>query len=309
MAGAGGRGAGRLLSQPERPGGRAPAAEIERLAIDANGLTFTARAAGPHDGRPVLLLHGFPQSSWSWRRQLQRLAAAGYRAVAPDQRGYSPGARPAAVGEYSVPHLVADVLALADTMEMPSFDLVGHDWGGMVAWVAGARHPDRVRSLAVVSTPHPEALRGALLGGDRDQVERSAYLALFQRAEEPERLLLGDDGSGAGLRQLFASTGLDPAAAEEYVALLVQPGALTAALNWYRAMDPADVEALPPVIVPTLYVWSTGDVALGRVAAESTAERVAGRYRFEVLDGVSHWIPEAAAEDLNRLLLEHLASV
>ena len=257
----------------------------------------------------MLLLHGFPQSSWSWRRQLVRLAGAGYRAVAPDQRGYCPGARPAAAAEYAVPHLVADVLAVADTMEMPTFDLVGHDWGGMLAWVVGARHPDRVRSLAVVSTPHPEALRDALLGGDRDQAERSGYLALFQRAEEPERLLLGEDGAGDGLRHMFSSTGLDPALAEEYVASLVQPGALTAALDWYRAMDPADVDGLPPVIVPTLYVWSTGDAALGRAAAESTAERVAGRYRFEVLDGVSHWIPEAAPDDLNRLLLEHLASV
>lgn len=279
--------------------------------IDAGALTFTARAAGPPDGRPVLLLHGFPQSSLSWRRQLARLASAGYRAVAPDQRGYSPGARPKAVADYAVPHLVGDVLAIADTMEMPTFDLVGHDWGGMVAWVAGARHPERVRSLTVVSTPHPEALRAALHGdGDGgDQAKRSGYLSVFQRPEEPERLLLGDDGRGSGLRQLFATTGLDPDSAEEYVSLLVQPGALTAALNWYRAMDRADVDGLPPVIVPTRYVWSTGDVALGRAAAEATAEWVAGRYRFDVLEGVSHWIPEEASDDLNRLLLEHLASV
>jgi pimeloyl-ACP methyl ester carboxylesterase len=283
--------------------------DIERLEIDANGLTFTARAAGPHDGRPVLLLHGFPQSSWSWRWQLTRLASGGYRAVAPDQRGYAPGARPPEVADYAVPHLVADVLAIADTMEMPTFDLVGHDWGGMVAWVVASRCSDRVRSLTVVSTPHPEALRAALSGRDRDQVERSAYLALFQRPEDPERLLLGEDGTGSGLRRMFESTGLDPSYVEEYVEPLVRPGALTAALNWYRAMDPADVEGLPPVIVPTRYIWSTGDVALGRVAAESTAEWVAGRYRFDVLDGVSHWIPEEAPEDLNRLLLEHLSSV
>jgi pimeloyl-ACP methyl ester carboxylesterase len=282
--------------------------DIERMEIDANGFTFTARAAGPHDGRPVILLHGFPQSSWSWRDVLVQLAEAGYRGVAPDQRGYSAGARPPAVADYAVPHLVSDILAIADTMEMGTFDLVGHDWGGMVAWVVAARHADRVRSLTVVSTPHPEALRAALLG-DADQAERSGYIALFQRPEEPEQLLLGADGSGSGLRRLFESTGLDPALSEEYIAVLTQPGAITAALNWYRAMDSADVDGLPPVVVPTLYVWSTGDQALGRTAAEATAQWVAGRYQFEVLEGVSHWIPEEAPAELGRLLLGHLASV
>ncbi len=282
--------------------------EIERLEIDANGLTFSARAAGPHDGRPVLLLHGFPETSWSWRALLTLLGAAGYRAVAPDQRGYSPRARPTSVSDYSTPHLVQDVLAIADTMEMATFDLIGHDWGGMVSWVTAARHADRVRSLTVVSTPHPEALRAAILGGDSDQTRRSSYIEFVQRTDEPEALLLGADGRGGGLRSLFQSTGLDPNVTDEYVAVLTQPGAMTAALNWYRAMRSADVEGLAPIVVPTLYVWSTGDPALGRTAAEATAEYVAGSYRFEILDGVSHWIPEQVPGDLGRLVLDHLAS-
>jgi pimeloyl-ACP methyl ester carboxylesterase len=284
------------------------ASDIERLEIDANGFTFSARAAGPHDGRPLLLLHGFPETSWSWRVLLTQLGEAGYRAVAPDQRGYSPDARPTAISDYATPHLVDDVLAIADTMEMATFDLVGHDWGGMVSWVTAARHSDRVRSLCVVSTPHPEALRGALVGDDPDQVERSGYMEMFRRPDEPERLLLGEDGSGSGLRTLFESSGLDPTMADEYVAVLTEPGAMTAALNWYRAMRASDVDGLPPIVVPTLYVWSTGDPALGRVAAEATAEYVAGSYRFEVLDGVSHWVPEQAPDELGRLLLDHLAS-
>lgn len=284
------------------------APSIERLAIDANGFTFGARSAGPANGRPVVLLHGFPQTSWSWRHQLERLGTAGFRAVAFDQRGYSPGARPEAVADYAIPHLLADVLAVADTLEMRSFDLVGHDWGGMVAWILAARHPERIRSLTVVSTPHPHALRAALQGGDPDQARRSGYFALFQRHDEPERLLLGDEGKGSGLRAMFAATGLDPADAEEYVSALVQPGALTAALNWYRAMDDDAVEGLPPVVVPTRYIWSTGDRALGRVAAEATVEWVAGRYQFDVLEGVSHWIPEEAPDALSRRLVEHLLS-
>jgi len=282
--------------------------EIERLEIDANGFTFSARASGPHDGRPVLLLHGFPETSWSWRGLLTQLGSAGYRAVAPDQRGYSTRARPLAVDDYATPRLVEDVLAIANTMEMRTFDLIGHDWGGMVAWVTAARHADRTRSLTVVSTPHPEALRSAMHSGISDQAERSSYIELFQRPEEPEALLLGEDGLGGGLRVLFESTGLDQALTDEYVSVLTEPGAMTAALNWYRAMKTSDVDGLAPIVVPTLYIWSTGDPALGRTAAEATAEYVAGSYRFEILEGVSHWIPEQASADLGRLVLDHLVS-
>jgi pimeloyl-ACP methyl ester carboxylesterase len=285
------------------------AAQIERLEIEANGLRFSARAAGPTAGRPVLLLHGFPQSSLSWQPILELLGGAGYRAVAPDQRGYSAGARPEAVEAYQVSELASDVLALASTMQMATFDLVGHDWGGMVAWVVAARHPGVVRSLTVVSTPHPGALAAALTAGDADQVARSRYVEVFRRRAEPERLLMGDDGSAEGLRTMFEATGLGDERAKDYVTFMRESGAMTSALNWYRAMDPSEVGGLPPVVVPTLYVWSSGDAALGRRAAEATAEFVAGRYQFAVLEGVSHWVPEEAPEELGRLLLAHLQSV
>jgi pimeloyl-ACP methyl ester carboxylesterase len=281
---------------------------LERLEIDANGLTFSARAAGPPDGRPVLLLHGFPETSWSWRFVLDQLAGAGYRAVALDQRGYSTFARPDGVEAYRLAHLVDDVVGVADTMEWPTFDLVGHDWGGLVAWVTAARHAGRVRSLTSVSTPHPGALRAVAAERDADQAGRSSYIALFRRPSEPEALLLGEDGSGSGIRQLFAESGLGDEGVEEYLRTLLEPGAMTAALNWYRAMDARDSEGLAPIVVPTLYVWSTEDVALGRHAAERTGEFVAGRYRFEVLAGVNHWIPEVAPQQLGRLLLTHLGA-
>ena len=281
---------------------------IERLEIEAGGFTFTGRASGPHDGRRVLLLHGFPQTSWAWRDQLSALGRAGYRAIAPDQRGYCSGARPTDVGAYATEHLVGDVVALADSMEMETFDLVGHDWGGMVAWITASWHPTRIRSLSVVSTPHPLALQRALRGGDPAQAASGEATTSLCEPDVPERLLLGADGSGSGLSTLLAETGLDDEDAWMYLLALTEPGALTAALNWYRAMDPAVLADLNPIAVPTLSVWSTGDDAFGRSAAESTGEYVDGPYTFEVLENVSHWVPEMAPVELSDLLLRHLSS-
>ncbi len=281
---------------------------IDRLEIQTGGFTFTGRACGPHEGRRVLLLHGFPQTSWAWRDQLWALGSAGYRAVAPDLRGYSRGARPADVGDYATERLLGDVLALADAMDMSTFDLVGHDWGGMLAWIVAARHPARLRTLSVVSTPHPLALQHALLGGDPVQAAQGEATEMFRAAEVPERLLLGADGSGVGLATLLAETGLDDDDAGVYVATLTEPGAMTAALNWYRAMDPNALVGLGSVMVPTLYVWSTGDKAVGRAAAEDTAACIHGPYTFEILENVSHWIPEMAPVELSGLLLRHLSA-
>jgi pimeloyl-ACP methyl ester carboxylesterase len=281
---------------------------IDQQDVAANGFTFSVLCAGPPDGRPVLLLHGFPQNAWCWRTQLEALGDAGYRAVAPDQRGYSAGARPAAVADYAAAHLVADVVALADALDMGTFDLVGHDWGGMVSWLTAARHPDRVRSLTVISTPHPLALRLALFSEDPEQASPAGSTDAFRQAEVPETLLLGPDGSGSGLRKLLAAGGLPPDAVDAYVVPLTQPGALTAAVNWFRAMTGDEVAHLPAVTVPTLYVWSTGDAALGRTAAEATAVYVSGPYTYVVLEDVSHWIPELAPDQLAQPLMTHLSA-
>ncbi len=295
-----------------------PADALHNLEVSARGLVFDAVEVGPADGRPVLFLHGFPQTSFSWHHQLGALGAEGYRALAFDQRGYSSRARPPAVEDYRITELVADVLAVADQWSLERFDLVGHDWGAMVAWVVAGRHPDRVRTLTAVSVPHPRAFAAAFGsgsteddGGDEDQRQRSSYIAVFQaEGGVAERALLGEDGSGSGLRAMFDASGLssDTDEVRQFVATMLEPGALTAALNWYRATEPLSLTDVGSITVPTLYVWSDNDIALGRAAAEATVDWVSGPYRFEVLEGVSHWIPETAPLELNRLLLEHLAA-
>lgn len=283
---------------------------MERLDVDANGFTFSALAAGPDDGRPVVFLHGFPQTSWEWRFQLDAVAGAGYRVLAIDQRGYSPGARPSEVDDYGIDKLAADVIAVAGATGIDGFDVVGHDWGAIVAWVLAAWHPGLVRTVTAVSVPHPAAFGQALLGGDDDQVRRSSYIDVFRQPGVAEQVLLGEDGSGDGLRAMFTASGMTAGApdVEVFVEAMRQPGALTAALNWYRAMSAEAFAGVGPITVPTLYVWSTADIALGRVAAEATADWVTGPYRFEVLEDVSHWIPETAPDALNGMLLEHLGA-
>lgn len=286
-----------------------PADDLDRLRLEIGGLTFDALAAGPADGTPVLLLHGFPQSARCWRRVLPQLAAAGVRAVAPDQRGYSPDARPTDTAAYGIEHLVGDVLGFADALGWDTFHLVGHDWGGAVAWHVAGREPARLRSLSVVSTPHPAAFTKAKKAGPSDdgddQVEKSSYMATFRDPATPEMLMADDRGV---LRLIVEGAGLDPESQAEVLSRIRTVEDADAALAWYRAADPADAGGMGPVTTRTLYVWSTDDVALGRTAAELTGAEVEGPYRFEVLEGVSHWIPEEAADDLSRLLVDHITS-
>jgi pimeloyl-ACP methyl ester carboxylesterase len=225
--------------------------------------------------------------------------------VAPDQRGYSRGARPPEPDAYGTQRLVDDVTAVSDALGMKRFDLVGHDWGGLLGWLVASRRPERVRTLAVVSTPHPLALREAL---DGDEVARSAAGRSVAQLVEPhaEQRMLEPDGSGGNLDRLLTGSGLDEEHARIYVEAMREPGALSGALNWFRAMDPGVLDALEPVGVPTLYVWSTGDRAFGRQTAERSARHVRASYRFEVLEDVPHWIPERAPERFCALLLDHL---
>ena len=261
------------------------------LTLGANGFTFTGFSVGPPDGRTVLLLHGFPQTSGSWLEVAGRLADRGLRAVAVDQRGYSPAARPTDVAAYAMPELVADTCAFIDALGGP-VDLVGHDWGGVVGWQVAARHPERVRTWTAVSTPNQLALNDALAADD-DQRERFGYIRVFREPGQAEAALLPDDAKR--LRRLYGPT-VAPERIDADVAALQQPGALTAALNWYRATPPGQSDDLGLVTVPTTYLWGTEDVAFGRLAAEGSARYVDADYTFVPLDGVGHWVPDQAPD-------------
>jgi len=277
---------------------------MDRIDIAVGPLTFDALASGPEGGEAVLLLHGFPQTSQAWVEQLEALDAAGYRAVAFDQRGYSPRARPTDVDAYRTPELTGDVLAVADALGMERFHLVGHDWGGAIAWQVGGRHADRLHTLTVLSTPHPAAMGMALAGQiGGDQAERSSYMQVFREPDSQDRFLEND---AQILRMVFLASGMPPGREAPYVEALGTPEALGAALKWYRAADLSLIDGLGDITSPTMFVWSTEDPALGREAAEATAQFVKGPYRFEVLEDVGHWISEQAPVRLNDLLLDHM---
>ncbi|WP_030430626.1 alpha/beta fold hydrolase [Allokutzneria albata] len=278
--------------------------KIHGTRLSANGYEYDAITAGPEDGDLVLLLHGWPEFADCWTQEMTALAEAGYRAVAVDQRGYSPGARPTDIADYHVDHLVSDVIGFADALGAQRFHLVAHDWGGIVAWAVAGAHPDRLKTLSVLATPHPRALSKAI-AEDEDQSRRVDYVRFFQRpGGVAEQSLLADDA--ARLRDAYAGK-VPEELVEENVRRLSEPGALTATLNWYRAVGEGLGIPAEPSPVPTLYVWGSEDVALGPVAAYRTADFVDGPFRFVELTGASHWLPEEAPTEVSALILSHLA--
>ena len=263
--------------------------------------TLDVDEAGPTDGPLVLLLHGFPQSPASFEDVMPRLADAGLHVAAPAQRGYSPRARPLSASAYGIEALSADALAVADHFGASRFSVVGHDWGGAVAWWLGGTAPERVATLTSLATPHPGAMARVALRST--QLLRSLYIPFFRLPAVPERVLLARNG--LVLSRALRRSGLDADRTATYVEAMRAPGALTAALNWYRAASPTALGRFGPVSPPTLYVWGNRDTALGRAAATETAELVTGPYRFVELDAV-HWLPEVEPERVTALVREHL---
>jgi pimeloyl-ACP methyl ester carboxylesterase len=269
-----------------------------------NGLSFQVRTAGPKRGELVILLHGFPENSYEWRYQIRALAAAGYRVLAPDLRGYCPGARPTAVDQYNLLTFVNDVLALADSERAFRFHLVGHDVGALVAWGTAQLSGVRLRSLTALSVPHPAAFAEALKDRGSCQSKASAWYAELMPAGAASTILNDPDSL---LRKVWASFPAD--AASEYERALGTPAALDGALNTWRAnfVDGEPQGAFPiPVLVPTLFIWGDEDPYNCGDTEPLTRLLTWAPYRFEPLSGLGHFLPEEAPELITRLLLGHL---
>jgi pimeloyl-ACP methyl ester carboxylesterase len=258
-------------------------------------------AATTGDGPAVLLIHGFPDSRRVWREQVGPLSDAGFRTIAPDLRGFGESERPQGVDAYRVTTVIGDLVELLDEHGVERAHVIGHDWGAGLAWVLAALHPERVSSLAALSVGHPNASRPRSL----ESREKAWYQLLFQ-FEEAEELFLRD---GARLLREWLADAPD---AERYVEELSEPGVLTTRLGLYRAnlhpRNELDPRPLPPVAAPTLGLWSTGERYLTEAAMIRSGEHVTGRWRYERIEGASHWLQLDAPDRVNRLLLEHLRS-
>jgi pimeloyl-ACP methyl ester carboxylesterase len=268
---------------------------MSRVDVDGVGIEYEVTG----QGRPVVLLHGFPDSGRLWRYQVPALARAGFRVIVPDLRGYGRSGKPQAVEAYSIAFLAADVLAVLADLEIDRAHVVGHDWGAALAWGLAAFAPDRVDHLAVLSVGHPATFRRT-----PRQLEKSWYMLLFQFPGIAERWLADNDWAN------FRNWARHPDA-DQVIAELEATGSLTPGLNWYRANVPPESWVAPPLTLPpvqasTMGVWSTADIALTEVQMTDSAKNVAGRWRYERLDGPGHWMQLEAPEVLNALLLDFL---
>jgi len=266
------------------------AERIESVVRD--GLTFDVFDEGPLEGEVVVLLHGFPERSTTWRHVAPLLHERGYRTIAMDQRGFSPGARPERRRDYRMVTLAEDVAALIDEVGAP-VHLVGHDWGAVVGWTLAMLRPELLSTYTAFSVAHPMAFLEATFTSN--QLLKSWYIAAFQLPVVAERLAAKPGGR---FDRELRKGGMTDEEVQRFRREIVDDGALPYALKWYRAIPLVD-RRMPPnrkVTVPTTLVWSDRDIALARRGAERTERYVAAPYELVVLEGVTHWIPTQAPE-------------
>ena len=284
-----------------------PAPDLERLTIAANGQRFHALAAGPADGPLLLLLHGFPETSHGWNREIPALAAAGFRVVAPDQRGIGLSSKPAGAAAYRIDVLAADAVAIVEALGRERAQVVGHDWGGVVAWYLAAHHAQVIERVAILDAPHP-AVFSEYLRRHPSQWLKSWYMAFFQLPWLPEAMLRA--GDFRRLANALVATSRPGAFTPEdlatYRAAWAQPGALTGMLDWYRALRlGAQAPQRPRVEIPVRLMWGDRDTALEPgLAAASIARCDAGEV-FHFPDA-THWLAREEPERVTALLLGFL---
>ncbi|HSK40329.1 MAG TPA: alpha/beta fold hydrolase [Arenibaculum sp.] len=268
----------------------------------ASGIGLHIAEAGRPDAPLVILLHGFPEFWFAWRRQIEPLADAGFRVVAPDQRGYNLSDKPEGIGAYVLDRIADDVTGLADALGYRTFSVVGHDWGGIVGWWLAMRAPERLERLAILNAPHPATLSGYLAGHPR-QLARSWYVLFFQLPRLPERLIRARGFrlamralTGTSRRGTFSSADL-----ARYCEAWARPGAMTAMINWYRALRRRPLAGPARIGVPTLVLWGRRDAFLEPGLADA-ALRYCDRGRLVRFDDAGHWIQHERPARVNELL-------
>ena len=273
--------------------------------VDLPELRMHVAEAGPEDGEPVILLHGFPEFWYTWRHQMRALADAGYRAIAPDQRGYNLTEKR---GPYHARRLSQDICDLQDALGIAACPIVGHDWGGAISWSFAALYPERASKLVALNAPHPQSFQDACKRG-LTQLRKSWYMFYFQLPWLPEfTIRSGDFKKIRGHFAELPGETMTPEDIERYVEALRQPGALSAALGWYRAIPGQLTGEMPPndITVPTCVIWGEQDVALDKICCDTLPDYVAD-LRLHFLPNSTHWVQIDDPDAVNRHLLAFLA--
>jgi pimeloyl-ACP methyl ester carboxylesterase len=299
------------------PHARTSAEPWQHRFVEANGLRFhvVAQEPAPEQSKAaaplVVLLHGFPEFWYSWRHQIPALAAAGFAVVAPDLRGYNDSDKPEGVEAYRIGNVVEDVAGLIRALGRERAVIVGHDWGGAAAYAFAMMKPEMTSRLCVMNSPHPARFAEELHRGNEAQLRRSWYMFFFQLPDEPERLLAA--GNFRMLRGMLVNSArkgtFPPAVLARYVEAFAKPGALTGAINWYRASFRRGLPSpreFPKIAAPTLIVWGVRDFALGTELTRGIRPYFSGPFALTYLRGVSHWVQQEAPARVNAILIRFL---